>query len=395
MCIRDSSWTQRTLYDVLGLSKGATTAEIKMAYYKLAQQLHPDKNPSTEAKEKFAEVSRAYETLGEDRTRKEYDLSQEQGHGFWGASTNEFDPPAEISIDFAEYMNASKDASKRGPRVTVNVTITLKEAVLGTAKKVTFLRQEYCRVCKGSKSAPGTGPSRCTHCNGRGTVIHRHGAMIGSKTCRVCSGKGMTIKCPCPECRGKGLEVKEVSENVTLPAGVDSGQEVIVPSLGHRAENGGLPGDLAVKVEVEEDKYFRRKGADLYSEHNLDVTQAVLGGFVYIKTIYGDVAVHLEKGVQPDDLYMLEHYGVRPQGRQFVKFLVGIPTRLTYRQRAVYKSLALCDNDPVEAEEQKPNYEKSGNQNQEGRSNLFNKDPGKHAGGSYFSNLKELSLIHI
>jgi molecular chaperone DnaJ len=347
--------TPRDYYEVLGVSRDATLDEIKAAFRSLARKYHPDVNKSPDAENIFKEINEAYSVLSDPEKRAAYDRYGHAGVSGMGGM------PDFTTIDFADLfeeffgfgMGGSTRRQRRTPRrgadLHTTVWLEFEEAIFGTEKEIEITRDETCSVCHGSGAEPGTSPSRCPTCGGRGEVRQTRQTFLGSLvqviTCPTCNGSGEVIQTPCHQCRGRGLERRTVRKTVRIPAGVDNGTQIRLAGEGQPGVYGGPNGNLYIEIRVKEHKYFRRKDDDILLDLNINIPQAVLGAEIEVPTVDGKAKLTIPPGTQPGKIFRLKGKGVphlRGNGRgdQLVIVNVEIPTRLTAEQRELFEKLA-------------------------------------------------------
>ncbi|PWZ19683.1 Chaperone protein dnaJ GFA2, mitochondrial [Zea mays] len=308
----------RDYYDVLGVSKSASQAEIKKAYYGLAKKLHPDTNKGdADAEHKFQEVQRAYETLKDEQKRSLYDQF---------------------------FRNIFGDRDFRGRDVKVALELSFMEAVQGCSKTVTFQTSVTCEICGGAGVPPGTTPETCLSCRGSGFIFMQTGPFRMQSTCTKCGGSGKTVKEFCKACRGNKVVPGRKSVRLDILPGLDNEDTIKVVRSGGEDPD-GRPGDLYVTLEVREDPVFRREKGDIHVDAVLNVTQAILGGTVQVPTLSGDVVLKVKPGTQPGQKVVLRGKGIKTRnspyyGDQYVHFNVNIPENLTSRQRELIEEFA-------------------------------------------------------
>lgn len=365
--------SKRDYYEVLGLEKSATKDEIRKAYRKLARKYHPDVNKESGAEEKFKEVKEAYEVLSDDQKRSQYDQfghAGAQGQGFGGfdgfGGAQDFGGFGDIFDMFFGGGGRSRDpnAPRAGADLQYRMDLDFEEAIFGVEKEITIPREEECDTCHGSGAKPGTKPDTCSHCHGSGQLNQEQntpfGRVVNRRVCHYCSGKGQIIKERCSTCHGAGRVEKQRKINISIPAGIDEGQQIRVAGRGESGVNGGPPGDLYVVISIRPHEYFEREGDHIYCELPLTFTQAALGDEVEVPTVHGKVKLKVEAGTQTGKTYRLNGKGVpnvrgRGQGNQYVKVRVVTPTKLTERQKEILREFnAISGNDP--AEEQDTNF---------------------------------------
>ena len=286
---------KRDYYEVLGVEKTASEAEIKKAYRTLAKKYHPDMNQGDkEAEVKFKEVNEAYAVLSDEEKRSKYDRfghaafdpASGDGSGFGG-----FGGFGGADFDFGDIFSSffggggssrsSRNVPVEGDDVGTRITITFEEAVFGCKKEINFARIESCSDCSGSGAAKGTSPETCTTCKGTGRVTVQQQTMLGymqtQRACSACRGTGKIIKTPCKNCNGKGRVKINKRLEVNIPAGIDDGQNIVLRGQGSAGINGGPNGDLIIEVRVKAHDFFVRRGTNVYFEVPLSFTEAALG----------------------------------------------------------------------------------------------------------------------
>jgi molecular chaperone DnaJ len=357
----------RDLYEVLGVERGASQADLKKAYRRLAQQFHPDKNPEDKsAEERFKEAANAYQILSDDEQRALYDrygfdgLRRGGGAGP-GGFTDLNDVFSNLGDLFGDFFGGGRGRSRqpRGADLRVDLELAFAEAVWGTTKDVKVTREVGCAACNATGAAPGSKAEVCRTCQGKGQVVHAQGFFMVQSTCPHCRGAGKMIKDPCLECRGRGLKAETSELKVTVPPGVDDGQALRVVGKGETAP-GGTTGNLIVVLHVQGDERFRRDGEDILTEVPVSFVKATLGGEVEAYTLEdncnGVTVVELKPGTQPGDVIVRRGQGIPRvngggRGDQVIQFKVEIPKKLTTRQEELLRELATeLGEDGVRAE---------------------------------------------
>ena len=363
---------KRDYYDVLGVSKDASEAEIKKAYRKVAMQYHPDRQQDKseaekkEAEEKFKEAAEAYEVLSDKDKRSRYDQFGfnlgGQGNPF-GAGGMSMD---DILRNFTSMFGGGggfggfggfgdifgggvqTQRENRGTDLRVRVKITLQEAAHGIEKKLKIPRYIACPDCKGTGAKNGTELTTCSHCNGTGVYTQVRqtflGTMQSQSTCPYCKGEGKIVKEKCPKCKGQGLERKEEVVSIKIPAGVTDGMILRMQGRGNDAKGQGRPGDLLVVIEEEPDTQLIRVDDNLHYNLMLDFPTAVLGGKVEVPTVDGRVRVTIEPGTQPGKILRLRGKGMPSptgygHGDLIVNVTVYVPEKLTAEERKAVEAL--------------------------------------------------------
>ena len=376
---------KRDYYEVLGVERGASEAEIKSAYRRLAKKYHPDLNPGDkEAEAAFKEVNEAYEVLSDDQRRARYD---QFGHedptaagGNYGSYTtytggSGFEDIFETifgSGGFGGFGGGSaqrNNGPERGNDLRYNLTINFEEAVFGCKKEINIARNENCDNCGGTGAKPGTSPVTCDQCHGTGTVTRVQQTMLGSMRtsapCPKCGGEGKIISDPCPKCGGKGTVRRQRTITVTIPAGIDNGQALTLRGEGEPGKRGGPSGDLYVAISVRPHRKFRRDGVNLYSEMNISFAQAALGDELNIETLKESVKETIPEGTQPDTVLRVKGQGVpvlrnpSQRGDLFVTLKIEVPKRLNEKQRMSLKLFDEAMGGKVAGNNRSDNFRKS------------------------------------
>ncbi len=355
---------KKDYYEVLGVQKGATDAEIKRAYRKLAKENHPDLNPGDkEAEARFKEINEAYEVLSDSDKRSRYDqfgfagVDPNYGAGGYGGGFDgggfDFGDLGDIFGSFfgGGFGGAQRTRTgpQRGESLRLGLTITFEEAAFGCEKEVAIDRVEQCDSCHGTGAAAGTSPETCPTCGGSGQVQQRRQTPMGvfatTGPCQRCGGKGKIIKTPCKDCGGSGQVRRRKTIKVSIPAGIDNGQIVSLRGQGNAGRNGGPAGDLQIVITVQPHALFRRDGMDVYCNAPITFTQAVLGGEMEIPTIDGKVKYDIPEGTQTGTTFRLRGKGVpnvngRGRGDQYVTVYIETPRNLTHEQREALKKFS-------------------------------------------------------
>ena len=363
---------KRDYYEVLGIGRNATDAEIKSAYRKLAKKYHPDLNPGNkEAEEKFKEVNEANDVLSDPQKRQRYDqfgfagvdpnyaAANGGGAGGFGGGFGGVDL-GDIFGDifgggfgggFSGFGGGSSTRTANAPRkghdIQASVILTFEEAAHGCSKKITINRQDTCPDCGGTGAAKGTSPETCPDCGGRGYVVTQQrtpfGVMQSQQPCSHCGGRGTIIRNPCKTCRGTGKTAARKSLEINIPAGIDDDQNIALRGQGDAGSNGGPAGDVIVHVTVKADPMFERDGYDVTIHVPITFSQAVLGDDVEVPTVDGRIVQHIPEGTQSGTKFRLRGQGIqylngRGRGDQYVIVDVEIPKKVTRAQREALKA---------------------------------------------------------
>ncbi len=353
----------RDLYEVLGVDRHASAADLKKAYYRLAKKYHPDVNPGDkDAEDKFKEAANAYQILQDDDQRARYDRFGFDGirgaaNGSGQNVEDIFSAFGDLFGDFFGGRTSGRRGPARGANLLIDLELTFAEAVWGTTKDVKVTRQVACATCNATGAKPGTKPETCATCAGKGQVVHAQGFFMVQTTCPHCRGAGKMIKTPCEDCRGRGTKGETSTLSVTVPPGVDDGQRLRVANKGEVAAGGA--GDLHVALHVQGDERFRRDGDDILTQVPVSFVKAALGGEIEVDTLEdnctGVTTIKLDPGTQPGDVIVRRGQGIprvleSGRGDHVVQFVVEIPKKLTDKQEALLRELATELGEDVRAE---------------------------------------------
>ena len=357
--------SKRDLYEVLGVSKDASDAEIKKAYRKLSKKYHPDINKEAGAEEKFKEVAEAYEVLSDAQKRAAYDqyghaandpnFNGGFGGGFGGGGagfTGGFEDIFESFFGgggFGGGRGQHPNAPRQGADLQYVVNLTFEEAIFGKKETIHYHRQAECKTCQGTGAKPGTSPETCSKCHGKGAInVERQtpfGRVMTQATCDVCHGSGKEIKEKCPTCHGSGFADEKHSVTINVPGGVEDGNQMPLRGQGEAGANGGPYGDLYVVFRVEPSDIFERSGADIFYKLPINFAQAALGDEIDVPTVHGKVKLKVPAGTQSGTVFRLRGKGAPKlhgtgQGDQHVEVQVVTPKHLTDKQREALKIFA-------------------------------------------------------
>lgn len=343
----------RDYYEILGVARDASLADIKKAYRALAVKYHPDRNPGDKAaEEKFKEASAAYQVLSDTEQRRRYDTLGAAGVG--GGRGVEFDP--EAFADFSDILGdlfgglfggaaRGGSARQRGDDLRFDLEIDLADAVRGGETTLRVPRTETCPTCSGSGGATPADVIPCAACKGQGQVRYSQGFFAVSRTCPTCRGLGRRITRPCPVCGGQGRVRQERRLQVRIPPGVDDGARLRLPGEGEGGRLGGPPGDLYVVLRVRDHPHFRREGDDLHCRIPITFSQAALGATVRVASLDGEHDLKVPPGLQSGSALRLRglgvpHLGGRGRGDLVVTLHVETPRRLSRKARELLRDLA-------------------------------------------------------
>ncbi len=339
---------KRDYYEVLGVPKNASEADIKKAFRTTAKKYHPDMHPGDkECEEKFKEAQEAYAVLSDAQKRQQYDQfghaafdGSAGGGGFDFSGMDMSDIFGDIFGDFFGGGRSRRNSNgpMQGASVRLSVRISFEEAVFGCTKELEFSYKEECSTCHGTGARPGTSPETCSKCGGKGKVVYSQQSLFGMmqnvQTCPECNGTGKVVKEKCSSCHGSGYISKKIKKTVEIPAGIDNGQSVRVRGYGEPGANGGPRGDLLVEVIVAKNQAFERQDMNIYSKASISFAVAALGGDIRIKTVDGDIIYSVAAGTQTGTRIRLKGKGVpslrnkEVRGDHYVTLVVQTPTGL-------------------------------------------------------------------
>ncbi len=350
-------------YNILDVDKGASQDEIKKAFRKKAHIYHPDKQTGDEAK--FKEANEAYQVLGNEQKRKQYDqfgAAGMGGQGFGGGQGGfggfggqegmniNMDDLGDMFGDIFGFGGGRSRSRKpsRGEDLQVMLNISFDEAVFGVEKDIEITKNVSCTHCGGEGGEPGSKVSSCKTCNGTGRVVKIQRTILGSMQveamCDDCAGEGKTFEQKCTKCRGRGIMMDKVKLTVKIPAGINTGESIRLTGQGEAGESGVQAGDLYIKIRVQESSQFERRDYDIYTKQDIIFTQAVLGDKINIATIHGDIVLKIPEGTQSGTIFKLRNKGVqhlngRSQGDHLVEININIPKGISKDQKKKLKEL--------------------------------------------------------
>lgn len=362
---------KRDYYQVLGVDKNASPDEIKKAYRKKAMEFHPDKNPGDNvAEEKFKEANEAYEVLSDGDKKARYDqyghagVDPSAGGGGYGGFGGGGSGSGGFEDIFSDIFSAfgggggfsgfgggsrGRTRSNRGSDMKISITLSFSEAVFGVDKKIKIKRKEECSVCHGSGAQKGSDVRTCDKCGGAGQVYVRQQTPFGTvqqvHECDQCHGEGKVIDRPCEHCHGSGLETKERTINIMIPAGVDDGSVLPLRGEGNAGSKHGPSGDLFVYIGVKEDIIFKRNGDDVYYDLPITYAQAVMGDNIVVPTIDTKIKLKIPEGTQNGKVFRLKGKGIpnvngHGRGDQFISIKVEVPRKLSREQRHILQEFS-------------------------------------------------------
>jgi molecular chaperone DnaJ len=364
---------KRDYYELLGASKGASEQELKKAYRKKAMELHPDRNKDNpEAEAQFKKVNEAYDVLKDGDKKAAYDryghaafeggMGGGQGGGFHPGQGDFGSAFSDVFDDlFGDFMGGGRrggggQRATRGSDLRYNLTITLEEAFTGKQQNVSVTSSVTCNTCDGSGAEGGAEPSTCPTCSGMGKVRAQQGFFTVERTCPTCSGRGQIITNPCASCSGSGLQERERSLGVNIPAGVETGTRIRLAGEGEAGMRGGPKGDLYIFIEVEDHEIFEREGPNLFCRVPVSMTKAALGGEIEVPTIDGGKSrVKVPAGSQSSKQMRLKGKGMpalrsNQSGDLFLELAVETPVNLSSEQKDLLKEFEkLSENNSPES----------------------------------------------
>jgi molecular chaperone DnaJ len=354
---------KKDYYEILEVKRDASPEEIKKAYRKIALKYHPDKNPNDPtAEDKFKAAAAAYEVLSNPEKRQKYDRF---GHeNMRGQPTGESHMDMEdIFSRFSDIFGGNPFGSsfggggqqrvRKGSNLQIKLKLTLQEIANGVAKKVKVKRYVTCQACQGNGAKDGTALSTCSHCKGSGQVGRLANTILGqvmtTSPCPVCRGAGRTILTPCRSCQGEGRRYQEEVITINIPAGVGQGMQLSMSGKGNFPPQGGIPGDLIIKIEEKEDELLKREGDNVHCQLYISFIDAALGSDQEVPTIHGKVKIKLEPGTQSGKILKLRGQGIKNIegygiGDQFVHVQVWTPKKLSKEEKEMFETLKSSPN---------------------------------------------------
>jgi molecular chaperone DnaJ len=361
-------WFEKDYYQVLGVPKNASAAEIKKSYRKLAQQFHPDANPgNAQAEDRFKEISAAYDVIGDEDKRKQYDQVRDMaasgyGSGGFGGGTPgggrvRFEDMGGFGVgDLGDLFGGLFGGGARGRRtqpvrgadLETEVTVSFDDAMSGTTVPVRIQGPAPCETCAGSGAAPGTSPITCPQCGGAGQIAVNQGPFQMSQPCPRCHGSGRVVETPCPTCGGTGSQRRTRRLQVRIPPGVQDAARIRLKGRGEPGPAGGQAGDLYVQVRVRPHAFFGRRGHDLTVELPVTYAEAALGANVEVPTLNGPVTMKVPAGTPNGKTFRLKGKGAPKRGGSgdlLVSVNVEVPRKVSRSERELLKQLQEVEKD--------------------------------------------------
>ncbi len=350
--------SKRDYYEVLEVARDADAAELKKAYRKLAMQFHPDRNPDDDVAEaRFKEASEAYEVLSNPEKRALYDRFGHEGLRNGAGGGQGFSSMDDIFSQFGDIFGdifgfggrgggaRQSNGPQRGADMRYDLELTFEEAVFGVSRTIVIPQRHDCKTCEGSGAKPGTEPSTCQSCMGRGQIHHSQGFFTLSSTCPNCRGAGTQIDEKCTDCHGQGTIQAEKEVTVKVPAGVDTGTRLRLRSEGQNGTRGGPSGDLYVFLYVQPSEVFERDGADIHFPLQVHFAQAALGCELEVPTLGEPQTIQIKPGTQYGDRITLKNEGIARlngsgRGDLIVHISIEIPKKLSTEQRELLEKFA-------------------------------------------------------
>jgi molecular chaperone DnaJ len=366
-------WFEKDYYSILGVSETATAKEIKSAYRKLSRQNHPDANPGdAAAEERFKEISAAYDVIGDEEKRKEYDEVRRLGPmagGFGGGGPGGFtfttDNLGDLGDLFGNLFNRGRGRGRggahgpasagpqRGVDLETELQLSFEGAVQGVTTAVNLTSDVACHTCHGTGAKPGTMPVQCPRCGGRGVLDENQGFFSFSQPCPQCGGGGVIVEEPCPTCHGSGTELRARQVKVRIPAGVQDGQRIRLKGRGGPGRNGGPNGDLYVVTRVDPHPLFGRRDNDLTIVVPITFAEAALGAEVKVPTLEGSpVTIKVPGGTRSGRTFRVKGRGVaaaKKKGDLLVTVEVAVPAKLSADERKAVEALAAASDESPRA----------------------------------------------
>jgi molecular chaperone DnaJ len=358
-------------YEILGVPRDVSAADLKKEYRKKAVKYHPDKNPGDKvAEDKFKELSEAYGVLSDQEKRSRYDqyghdaFSQGGGAGFQGFDASAFENM--FGDIFSSFFGGSssagrgKSSTRAGRDLLFDLALTFEEAAFGVQKEISINRPCACEACNGSGAEKGTSSQTCPDCGGAGQIRVQQGFFTMGRACGRCSGSGKIISHPCKACSGAGVVGKNVKIDVKVPPGIDSGQRLRIRDQGEGGAQGAASGDLYVRVAVQEHEIFQRQESEVICEVEISYAQAVLGGEVQVPTLDGNVMMKIPPGTQSGKIFRMRNRGIQilgttRRGDQHTRIAINVPKKISDEHKELLEKLVELEHKEreLQGEEQK------------------------------------------
>jgi molecular chaperone DnaJ len=349
--------SKRDYYEVLGVTKTASDQEIKTAYRRLAKKYHPDVSTEENAESKFKEVQEAYDVLSDSSKRQQYDTFGHQANNGQGFNSQGFD--FDINDIFSSFFGGgggfggrNTNRPRKGQDLQRRMSVSFEESIFGGKRKINVTAHDECPTCHGTGAYSKDDVKACSRCNGRGTVIVEQQTLFGRSrtqtTCPVCNGSGKEVTKHCTTCHGDGHVTVNKDIEVSIPKGIDTGQQIRLEGYGNKGHNGGPAGDLYILFEVNKSPLYERHGDDLVMEMPITFVQAVLGDSVKIPTPYGDVKLKIPSGTQSKTTFRLRGKGApnvrtKRTGDLHVIINVVTPEKISKQQAKLFEQLGKTD----------------------------------------------------
>lgn len=361
--------SKRDYYDILGVTKGASTDEIKKAYRKVAMQFHPDRNPGDKsAEEKFKEAAEAYEILSDADKKAQYDRYGHagvsgNGRGGFGGGMNMEDIFSQFGDIFGEDLfggffggqqrGRQRGRGTRGSNLRVKLKLNYEEIAKGVTKNIKVKKHVVCGTCSGSGAKDKGSIQTCTTCGGSGQVRRVQNTFLGQMqtvtTCPACNGEGSTVTAKCVTCKGDGRVFGEETVTIDIPAGVQEGMQLNISGRGNAGERGGTPGDLVILIEEEPHKELHREGLNVAYELHISFSDAVFGIQLEVPTIDGRAKIKIPPGTQSGKIFRLKGKGfpavnAYEKGDQLIHVNVWTPQHVSAEEKAMLEKLSHSNN---------------------------------------------------
>ena len=350
---------KKDYYEILGIARDASAEEIKKAYWNLAKKHHPDASSAPNASEKFKEINEAYQILSDPQKRSQYDrfgtTSGSSFEGFSGFGMDDLFGSDSFENIFDMFFGGgntrgrrrARDNKRPGDSLQYEISISFREAALGTEKEITYTKYEICPSCHGTGARPGSSSRTCPTCHGSGRVKQVQRTILGEfstvHVCPTCHGEGKIIDEPCDKCRGTGRVRVSKKLKITIPPGIENGTRLRFRGGGDIGEKGGEAGDLYILVNVEEDSIFKRKNFDIIINAKIGIVTASLGGTIEVPTLTGKEILNISPGTQNGAIFRLHGKGIRASGHRIgdevIVINVGIPKRLSKKAKEILEEL--------------------------------------------------------